>query len=115
MGYDVNNTGHPIIKYSVGDLQVRESLAVEDAGQRLSHTVSVSSAAAGEVWSMLAEGSTISRLPNGLYAINGKEYYIQIPDKSEPLIRKGSGNTMELLLPIKLKNNSGSLKYSIIW
>jgi hypothetical protein len=115
MGYDISNTGHPIIKYSVGELQVRESLAVEDAGQKLSRTVSVSSRAPGEVWSLLAEGSTISRLPNGLYAINGKEYYIQIPDKSEPLIRRGSGNTMELLLPIKLKNNSGSLNYSIIW
>ena len=114
-GYDVNSTGHPIIKYSIGNLNVRESLVVEDAGQKLSHTVSVSSTESNEVWSKLAEASTIIRLPNGLYAVNEKEYYIQIPNKSEPLIRKGSDNRMELLVPIKLKDNTGSFKYSIIW
>lgn len=115
VGYDINSTGHPIIKYSIGKIDVRESLAVEDAGLKLSHTVSVSSTESNEVWSMLAEASTITRLPNGLYAVNEKEYYIQLPDKSEPLIRKGSGNTTELLVPIKLKDNMGSFKYSIIW
>lgn len=114
LGYDISTSGHPIIKYSAGDLRIRESLAVEDGGQKLSHTISVSSPA-GEVWSKLAEGSTIDKLPNGLYAVNDKEYYIQISDKSEPLIRKGPGNTMELLVPIKIENQNGSFKYSIIW
>lgn len=114
LGYDISSDGHPVFKYTVGNLQVNESLRVED-GQKLSHTVSVSSPAGGEFWSRLAEGSTIIKLPNGLYAINDKEYYIQISDKLEPLIRKGSANTMELLVPLSLKDKKASFIYSIIW
>ena len=114
LGYDISSNGHPIIKYTVGDLQVNESLQVED-GQKLSHTVSVSSPSTSEVWSRIAEGSTITKLPNGLYAVNDKEYYIQIPDKSEALIRKVTANTMELLVPLRLKDKKASFIYSIIW
>ena len=114
LGYDISSHGRPVIKYTVGNLQVNESLKVED-GQKLSHTVSVSAPSGGELWSRLAEGSTIVKLSNGLYAINDKEYYIQISDKSEPLIRKGSANTMELLVPLKLKDNKATFIYSIIW
>ena len=114
-GYDVADTGHPIIKYSIEGILVRESLLVEDAGQRLSRTFSVSSSSATEVWTKLAEGSAITKLPNGLYAVNGKEYYIQLAEKSNPLIRNSSDNNMELLVPISLKNGNGSVKYSIIW
>jgi hypothetical protein len=114
LGYDVSSDGRPIFKYTVGDLEVNELLKVEDA-QKLSHTVAVSSSVVSEVWSRLAQGSTITKLPNGLYAVNDKEFYIQIPDKSEPLIRKGAANTMELLVPLRLKDKKATFSYNIIW
>ncbi len=115
IGYDISKAGYPIIKYSVDNIQVKESLSVEDLGHKLSHTITVASADGSGIWTKVAEGSVISKLPNGLYAINDKQFYIQLPDKTDPFIRKTSGNMVELLLPIKLKDNSGSLKYDIIW
>jgi hypothetical protein len=114
IGYDISKTGQPIIKYSVGKAQIRESLVAEESGNKLSRTITVVSSET-EVWCKIAEGATITKLPNGLYAVNGKQYFIQLPDKAEPFIRKASGNTTELLLPIKANETNASLKYSIIW
>jgi hypothetical protein len=107
--------GHPVLKYSVDKIQVKESLAVEDSGQKLSRTITVSSAAGAEVWSKIADGVTITKVSDGLYVVNDKEYYLLLPEKVEPLIRKTSTTTMEMLLPVKLKDNSGTIKYDIIW
>jgi hypothetical protein len=114
LGYDISKTGQPIVKYSVGKTQIKESLAAEESGKKLSHTITVVSSEA-EVWCKIAEGVTITKLPNGLYAVNDKQYFIQLPDKAEPVIRKTAGNITELLLPIKAKENNASVKYSIIW
>jgi hypothetical protein len=114
IGYDISKTGHPIIKYSIGKAQIKESLAAEDSGNKLSRTVTVISSET-DLWCKVAEGTTITKLPNGLYAVNDKEYFIQLPDKAEPVMRKTSGTTTELLLPIKRTENNASVKYSIIW
>lgn len=115
IGYDISKTGHPVIKYAIGKTQIRESITAEESGNKLSHTVTVVSSEGSEVWCRIAESSTITKLPNGLYAVNDKQYFIQLPDKMEPILRKTSGNTTELLLPIKSKDNNTSVKYSIIW
>jgi hypothetical protein len=113
-GYDIDNSGHPVIKYTIGKTQIRELLAAENSGKQLSHTITVVSLP-DEVWLYVAQGTNITKLPNGLYAVNDKQYFIQLPDKAEPVIRKGPGNTMELLLPFKARSSNPSIKYSIIW
>jgi hypothetical protein len=114
IGYDISKTGHPIFKYSIDRAQVTESFTAEDSGHKLSHVITVRSTER-EAWSRIAEGVNIVKLPNGLYAINDKSYFIQLPDKTEPYIRKTSGQSMELLVPITAKDGTGSFKYSIIW
>jgi hypothetical protein len=114
VGYDISDTGHPIMKYSVGNIQVKEALSVEESGQKLAHSISITSPTAVDVWSRIAQGTSITKLSNGLYAINDKQFYIQLPDKTDPVIRRNSGG-MELLVPLKLKENSSSIKYNIIW
>ncbi len=114
IGYDISKTGNPIIKYSIGKTQIKELLSAEDSGHALAHTITVTSSDGAQVWCRIAEGSSITKLPNGLYAVNDKQFYIQLPEKAEPVIRDTSG-TMELLIPVKSKDNTGSLKYNIIW
>jgi hypothetical protein len=113
-GYDISSTGNPIIKYSLGNTLIKESLTGEAAGHKLSHTITVESAESADVWCIVAEGSVITKMPNGLYAVNDKEYYIQLPDKTEPLIRKNKTNATTLLLPVKTKDKN-TLNYFIIW
>jgi len=115
MGYDISKAGDPIVKYSVSKTSVRETVSTTDTGRELSHNISVTSANGESAWCRIAEGSNIVKLPNGLYAVNDKQFFIQLPDKTEPIIRKSSGSAMELLLPIKLKDSNGSINYSIIW
>ena len=115
LGYDVSKAGDPVIKYSIGKTLVRESIASNDSGLKLSHNISVTSPDGETAWCRIAEGSNIVKLPNGLYAINDKQFFIQLPDKTEPIIRKSSGSNMELLLPVKSKDKNGSINYTIIW
>lgn len=124
LGYDVDKTGRPVFKYTLGAVGVRESFMAEEDGRKLAHSFTVTPAAAaagtpapasekGAIWCRVAEGSDISELPNGLYAVNDKQYFIQLPGKEKPLIRSTTQHTKELLLPVK--DNTGVVTYSIIW
>jgi hypothetical protein len=59
----------------------------------------------------LAESKTIEKISEVLYAINDKEYYIQLPDAGiKPEIRK-KGGRQELLIPA----DQGVIRYSILY
>ncbi len=114
LGYDVDKAGRPIFKYTLGEATVRESFAAADEGRKLAHSFTVTGQQSGTLWCRVAEGSDITALPNGLYAVNDKQYFIQLPGNVPPLIRRTGRNTSELLLPVK-KENAGVVTYSIIW
>ena len=124
LGYDIDKAGRPVFKYTVGGTMVRESFAAENEGRKLLHSFTVSGmdrnnaapemAAPGELWCLVAEGSDIAQLPNGLYSVNDRQYFIELPGTEKPLIRSTARNTKELLLPVKKAAASG-VTYSIIW
>ena len=114
LGYDVDAAGRPIFKYTIGTTRVRESFASADEGRKLLHSFTITSANQ-DIWCRVAEGSDISKLANGLYAINDKQYYIELPGNVIPLVRTTATNTKELLLPVKSTNGAGAVTYSIIW
>lgn len=116
LGYDVDKGGRPVFKYTLGMAGVRESFAAADEGRKLSHSFTVTSGQPNEaIWCRVAEGADITRLPNGLYAVNDKQYFIELAGNEKPVIRNTTQNTKELLLPMRANGNTGSLTYSIIW
>jgi len=116
LGYDVNKGGRPVFKYTLGAASVRESFEPENGGKKLFHSLTViPGQETKEIWCRVAEGTDITKLPNGLYAINDKQYFIELSGKGKPIIRTTSQNTKEMLLPIKAKNNVGMIKYAIVW
>jgi hypothetical protein len=116
VGYDVDQAGRPIFKYRLGTADVRESFAAEDGGRRLAHSFTVGlGQEKGQLWCRVAEGSTITQLANGLYAINDKQYFIELPAKEKPVVRTTAQRTQELLLPVKANGAVGTATYSIIW
>ncbi|GAB3641175.1 3-keto-disaccharide hydrolase [Spirosoma arcticum] len=121
LGYDIDPTGRPVFKYTLGATAVRESFTAEDGGRKLMHSFAVtpatseSSQSSGNLWCRVAEGSDITALPNGLYAVNDKQYLIELPGNQKPIIRSTARNTKEMLLPLKATNNAGTLTYSIVW
>jgi hypothetical protein len=114
VGYDINKEGRPVIKYTSGKTEVRDFFETSEAGNKLSHTLNIKSEGGKELWCLVAEGNTITKLPNGLYAVD-KEFLIELPDKQEPILRKTAGNKTEMLLPVKMKDNAGTVTYSFVW
>ncbi|GAB4052421.1 family 16 glycoside hydrolase [Spirosoma litoris] len=114
LGYDVDKAGRPVFKYTLGTASVRESFASANEGRKLSHSFTVTPATQ-DIWCRVAEGRDIVELPNGLYAINDKQYFIELTGKEKPVIRTSAQNTKELLLPVKAVNGAGTVTYSIVW
>ena len=116
LGYDVTLAGRPVFKYALGGASVRETVEPEDNGRKLTHSfVVMPGQEKNQIWCRVAEGTNITKMPNGLYAINNKEYFIQLTGKEKPVIRTTAQNTQEMLLPVKAKDNVGTVKYAIIW
>ncbi|HEX9958300.1 MAG TPA: hypothetical protein VGA96_13640, partial [Fibrella sp.] len=93
-----------------------ESFEAQDEGRRLSHSFTVGlGQEKGQLWCRVAEGNTITQLPNGLYAVNDKQYFIELPTKEKPVVRTTPQRTQELLLPVKANGSVGTATYSIIW
>ncbi|NID10114.1 DUF1080 domain-containing protein [Fibrella aestuarina] len=116
-GYDLDKAGRPVFKYAIGTASVRESFATQDEGRRLSHSFTVGMGQEkGQFWCRVAEGSSITQLANGLYAINDKQYLIELPTGEKPLVRTTPQRTQEMLIPVKATAGAtGTATYSIIW
>ncbi|MBO0949472.1 3-keto-disaccharide hydrolase [Fibrella forsythiae] len=115
-GYDLDKTGRPVFKYALGTASVRESFTTQDEGRRLAHSFTVGlGQEKGQLWCRVAEGSSITQMANGLYAINDKQYFIELPANEKPVIRATPQRTQELLIPVKATGTSGTAAYSIIW
>jgi hypothetical protein len=54
-------------------------------------------------------GSSISKLSDDTYEVDGKSYYIKVPTGTVATIEKSGENTM-LLVPVKDK-----VEYSVLW
>lgn len=116
LGYNVNQAGRPVFKYTLGGAQVKEFFEPEDGGKKLAHTFTVTPGPEKqEIWCRVAAGNNITLLPNGLYAVNDQQYFIQLTGKEKPLIRSTAANGQEMLLPVRVKDNVGTVKYAIVW
>ncbi|MEZ0487139.1 3-keto-disaccharide hydrolase [Fibrella aquatica] len=115
-GYDLDKNGRPVFKYMLGTANVRESFVTQDEGRRLAHTFTVGMGQEkGQLWCRVAEGSSIAQLANGLYAVNDKQYFIELPTGEKPVVRTTPQRTQELLIPVKATGATGTATYSIIW
>ena len=58
----------------------------------------------------VAEGRKIELLPNGWYAVDDKQYYINIQSGQVPSVRS-MGDVKELILPV----DTTPIQYSLTW
>lgn len=115
-GYELKKDGTPIILYEMAGVSIRETFQTRDSGEKLVHTISVvAENATQQIFCLVAQGSIIEKLPNGLYSIDDKSYYIEFEGKETPIVRNSSDGTKELVLPVKMKDKTGVVTYSIVW
>ena len=85
-------------------------------GKKLVHTLNLTTDGdILQIYCLVAQGSTIDKLPNGLYAIDDKSYYIELEGKESPIVRNSPDGSKELILPVKWKDRMGVVTYSIVW
>jgi hypothetical protein len=116
-GYRLDQQGRPTFNYQLGSLEVSERLVPSDQGRELQHELTISgSGAQNNLWVRLAEGSRITRLPDGSYSVNDRQYYVTLPKgkRLKPVVRQINGRE-ELLLPVLLNGKPGSVSYNIVW
>lgn len=112
LGYEIDEiTNRPTFKYTYKGLEVSSSVAPDEAGKLLTHTISLKDRGRQPgLTYKLAEGKTISDMGNGYFAIDDKRYFIVAKNGLKPVIRKGDGK-QELVAAFE----GSTIQYSIIW
>lgn len=108
-GYEMDAAGRPIFKYSYQGLDVEDKIYPSDQDRAITHEVNIKNRGGKTgLYYKLGEGHEIVQVKNGLYAIDDKQYYIQITGAT-PVLRDVNGRK-ELVVPV-----DSQVKYSIIW
>ena len=109
LGYDLNTDNLPTFRYKIYGSDVEDQIRITE-GKYLTRTLNVKNADVNKpMMCRLAVGSSISKLSDDTYEIDGKSYYIKVPAGTVATIEKSGENTM-LLVPVKDK-----VEYSVLW
>ncbi|MFZ6011846.1 MAG: family 16 glycoside hydrolase [Bacteroidota bacterium] len=110
-GYVIDETtARPIFKYLYEGLEVESRIYPDDNNRIVTHEISIKNRAGQtNLFYKLGEGKNIIPLADGSYAIDDKQYYVNVHG-SQPMIREVN-DKKELVLQV----NSDTIKYSVIW
>ena len=108
-GYVLDDSDVPTFQYLAFGSPVTDYVSVVN-NQYFERIIKVNNPVKGLV-ARVADGASIEKVADGLYAVNGKTYYIQLADKNvKPEVRNADGK-QELLIPV----TNGEVKYSILF
>lgn len=108
-GYSIDeSTGRPLFRYIYKGLEVQDKIYPVDEDRSVTHEVLIKNPAQKQgLYYKLAEGSTITSMPNGAYAID-MQYYLKPANAA--FIREVNGKKE---LVTQVENNE--VRYTIIW
>ncbi len=109
-GYVLDDNDRPTFKYRLTGVSVEDAIRVMDNGQGIRRDITLTGPST-DLYARLAEGTRIEQMPNGVYAVDAKSYYVRINDASGaiPVVRTVKGR-QELVVPVKDK-----ISYSILF
>lgn len=108
-GYILDESDVPTFQYQAFGSNVTDYITVVN-NQYFERIVKVLNPAKDLV-GRVAEGTSIEKVSDGLYAVDGKSYYIQLSDKNAKTEIRGASGQQELLVPLQ----GGELKYAILF
>lgn len=109
-GFELDEaTNRPVFKYSYEGLDVEDKIYPDDQNRVITHEVNVKNRGTKTgLYYKLGEGSDITKLADGSYAVDNKQYYIKVTG-GQPVVRDVNGKK-ELIVAVDT-----TVKYSIIW
>lgn len=111
-GMTVDKQGAPTLNYVLAGTTITDAIRAE--ANALVRTLTVTGSPTGTLYYRIAAGSAIEEVGKGLYAIDDRSYFIRLDPKAKVKSRQSNGK-QELLLPVDVKNGSGSMQYSIVF
>lgn len=113
-GYKLQPNGLPVFLYSLHQWAVEDYLYPRDDHKGLVREVTVrnNGGTNGNAWWLMASGGVIEKLPDGSYAVDDKQYYIETA--MAPQIVQDNGQ-YRLVMPLKANGQTINIHYSIIW
>ncbi len=108
-GYDISGKGYPTFKYNYKNLKIEDQITPNENGRGLSRTIQVEGDGKEKTLIRIAQGSSITPLGNGVYAIDDQKYFIQVGTSVIPNIETYLGQRV-LILSAKEK-----IQYQLIW
>jgi len=111
LGYEVDPaSGRPTFRFRYRNLEVTSKVAPEREGRILTHVISVKERGSEpSLYLKLAEGSSITAIPDGSWAVDDKRYYIKVNSGAAQV--RSIGGLQELIVPV----GAEPVSYSIIW
>ncbi len=109
-GYTLDEQRFPSFEYEYNGIKAVDKLSAPTA-RSLVREIKVTDAPAS-LYARIATGSVIESLGKGLYAIDGKSWYLRLDERVKPLIRQAQ-HGKEMLIPVGKENNPVS--YSLSW
>jgi hypothetical protein len=113
-GYDIDENGRPVFKYTLYGAEVEDLTTPEEEGRVITRNLKVSGPNVANLYVRVAEGKEIATLSDGSYGVNGNEYYVKVEGAAKPMVRTVN-NRKELLVPVSGIDKGANVKYSIIW
>lgn len=109
LGYDLDANNLPTFRYQMYGSEVEDQIRITE-GKYFTRSLSVKNIDANKpTMFRVAVGSSITKLTDDTYEVDGKSYYIKVPTGTVATIEKLGENTV-LLVPVKDK-----VEYSVLW
>ncbi|REL37712.1 DUF1080 domain-containing protein [Rhodohalobacter sp. SW132] len=115
-GYQFDANNAPIFHYTFDHAEIKDSIIPHNDGKELKRTIYFDmNGADRNLLYRIVNGESISQLPNGLYQVNNKSFFLQLNNDSDnnAWIRDTS-HGQELLIRVDDLNDH-SLSYTLIW
>lgn len=112
-GYRLLEGGLPAFQYRIGEARVADFFRPGEEERSLSRTVHAEGAQElRDLYLLLARGSSLSQLPNGIYQVDDLRYYLEMaPNSPTPFIRQTSQGA-ELLISL---SQHPQIQYTVTW
>ena len=110
-GYSIEqDSGRPVFQYLYDNIEVEDKVYPADEGRSLTHEITLNNRGTKPgLYYKIAEGSSIVKMPNGLYAVDDKTYFVKIDAGQQPTVREVNGRK-ELIVQV-----GSAVKYTLIW
>lgn len=108
-GYELSSKGYPTFHYGYKKLSIEDQITPNESGKGLTRTINVTGEGKEKTFVRIAQGSSITPLGNGIYAVGDQQYFIQLAPGVFPNIETFLDQRV-LILSAKEK-----IQFQLIW